>query len=74
MKIVNACERFSWRATYWVNDGYGKLEKKSKTAPSLSFYNKVNKKTNAVKAVDCIINKMMAQGMIDNENIKSTKD
>ncbi len=59
MKIVNGCERFPWKSKYWVNDGYGKIRSNGKSAPSLSYSNKVSAKNNAVKAVDSIIKQMM---------------
>lgn len=63
MIIINGCERFAWKSKYWVNDGYGKIERngKSKSAPSLSYSNKENAKTNAVKIVDGIIKRMTGQ-------------
>lgn len=59
MKIINGCERFSWKRTYWVNDGYGKIETNSKSGPRLSISSKENAKNKAIKVVDCIINKMI---------------
>ena len=61
MKIINGCERFSWKAKYWVGDGYGTVKTNSKSGPRLSFSNKESSINNAVKAVDCIINKMITQ-------------
>jgi hypothetical protein len=54
MTIINGCERFAWEKKYWVNDGYGKIERngKSKSAPSLSYSSKITPQTNAVKIVN----------------------
>ena len=59
MKIINGCERFAWKSTYWVNDGYGEVRNNGKSAPSLSFSGEENAKNTAVKVVDCILDKMI---------------
>jgi len=60
MLIINGCERFPFRAGYWVEDGYGEVEPNgNKTSPPFNniFTNK-NGNKKAVVVVDLILERL----------------